>query len=135
MRFHSPEWFLILPLLLAAGWFWRGMKLGKSLRLFCLALVTLLLVQPEFKRLGDGLDLWVLVDQSDSASGLLTPKLPEWETILEKSRKPADRIHFVDFAGEAVTRGAQLRSGMNGQIYAGPKQATRLNSAAGYALA
>lgn len=135
MRFHSPEWFLVLPLLLAAGWFWRGMKLGKPLRLLCLALVTMLLVQPEIKRLGDGLDLWVLVDQSDSASGLLAPKLPEWETILDKSKAPADRLHFVDFAGEAGTRGAQLRSGMGGQTYAGPRQATRLNSAASYALA
>jgi uncharacterized membrane protein len=103
--------------------------------MLCLLLVTVLLARPEIRRQGEGLDLWVLVDQSDSASSVLTPKLAEWETILDKSKGPDDRLHFVDFAEEAVTRGAQMRSGAGGQQYAGSRQATKLDSAAGFALA
>ncbi|WP_075090534.1 hypothetical protein [Verrucomicrobium spinosum] len=40
----------------------------------------------------------------------------------------------MDFAGEAVTRGAQIRAG-SGTQYAGPRGATRLKSAASYTLA
>jgi uncharacterized membrane protein len=135
MRFLSPEWFLLLPLLLVAAWFWRGLQLFKPLRILCVLLVTVLLAQPQVRRQGEGLDLWVLVDQSNSATGLLGPRLSEWETILEKSKRPADRLLFVDFAGEAVTRGAQMRAGAGGTVYSGPREATRLNSAASYTLA
>ncbi len=58
---------------------WRGRRCGAS---------------------SDGLDLWVLVDQSDSATDLLRPRLPEWETILEKSKGASDRLFFVDFAAK-----------------------------------
>ena len=135
MRFAAPEWFLLLPLLVAAGWFWRGMKLWKPLRALCLLLLVLLLSQPQTRRHGDGLDLWVMVDRSDSARDVLAPKLAEWETILEKSKGSADRLHFVDFAAEAVKRGAQLREGSAGQEFEGGRDATRLNSAASFALA
>jgi hypothetical protein len=135
MRLLHPEWLLLIPLLAAAGWFWRGMQLHKPLRMLCALLVALLLAQPQVRRHGDGLDLWVLVDQSDSARDLLAPKLAEWETILDKSKGSADRLRFVDFAGEAVARGAQMRAGTGGTQYAGPRHATRLNSAAAYTLA
>ena len=133
MRLLHPEWLLLIPLFLAAGWFWRGLKLEKPLRLLCLLLVAVLLSEPQIRRQGDGLDLWVLVDRSDSARDLLQPKLGEWEIILERSKKPADRLHFVDFADEAVTRGAQIRAGSTD--FAGGTRATRLNAAAGHALA
>ena len=76
-----------------------------------------------------------MVDQSDSVRELLAPKLPEWETILEKSKGSDDRLRFIDFAGEAVTRGAQMRAGSAGTQYAGPRHATRLNSSTAFALA
>jgi hypothetical protein len=135
MRLLHPEWLLLIPLLAAAGWFWRGMALHKPLRMLCVLLVSVLLAQPQIRRQSDGLDLWVLVDQSDSAKDLLLPKLQEWETILDKSKGTADRLYFVDFAGEAVTRGAQMRAGAGGTQYAGPRNATRLNSAAAFTLA
>ena len=135
MRFLHPEWLLLIPLLLAAGWFWRGLKLQKPLRILCLAVVILLLVQPQIRRQSDDLDLWVLVDHSDSVTGLLEPKLAEWETILEKSKGPADKLHFMDFAGEALLRGAQVRTGLNAERYEGPRNATRLNSSVMFALA
>ncbi|WP_050029814.1 VWA domain-containing protein [Verrucomicrobium sp. BvORR034] len=134
MRLLSPEWLLLIPVLAVAGWFWRGLKLARPLRALCLLVVTALLVQPQVRKQSDALDLWVLVDQSESAGDLLGPRISEWETILEKSRRPSDRLHFVDFAGEAVTRGAQIRAG-SGTQYAGPRGATRLKSAASYTLA
>jgi uncharacterized membrane protein len=135
MRLLHPEWLLLIPLLAAAGWFWRSMALQKPLRMLCVVLVAILLSQPQLRRQSDGLDLWVLVDQSDSARDLLAPKLAEWEIILEKSKGSADRLRFVDFAGEAVARGAQMRAGSAGTQYAGPTHATRLNSAAAFTLA
>lgn len=135
MRFASPEWFLLVPLLMAAGWFWRRWQLLKPLRLLCLALVVLLLSRPQWRRMADGLHLWVLVDQSDSATALLKPRLAEWESILDKSKGAADRLFFVDFAAEAVKRGAELRAGAGGQEFDGARNATRLNSALRFALA
>ncbi len=133
MRLLHPEWLLLIPILALAGWFWRGLRLEKPLRVLCILLAALLLAQPQIRRHSDGLDLWVLVDRSDSARDLLGPKLTEWEVILERSKKSGDRLHFVDFADEAVTRGAQIRAGSTD--FAGGTQATRLNSAAGHALA
>lgn len=135
MRFESPEWFLMIPLLLALGWFWRGMKLEKPLRTGCLLLVVLLLVQPRVRRHGEGLDLWVLVDQSESAADVLGPRLGEWEIILERSKGPGDRLFFVDFAEEAVKRGMQMRSGRDGMKYAGGRSATRMKEAVQHVLA
>ncbi len=135
MRFASPEWLLLLPLLAAAGWFWRGMRLEKPLRVICLLLLVLLLARPQMRRAGDGLDLWVLVDHSESAKDLLQPRLAEWEAILEKSRGASDRLFFIDFASEAVKRGALIRAGASGAEFDGARNATRLNSAAAFALA
>lgn len=130
MRLASPEWFLLLPALLVVGWFWPRLRLARPLRALALLLLVFLATQPETRRFSDGLDLWVLVDQSDSARELLAPKLPEWETLLTRSKASADRLRFIDFATEAVPRGAQIRSGTDGQKYAGPTHSTRLNSAA-----
>jgi uncharacterized membrane protein len=135
MRFSSPEWFLFIPLLIAAGWFWRGLKLWKPLRVLCLLLLVLLLTRPQMRRYGDGLDLWVLVDHSDSAKDLLQPHLAEWETILDKSKGSADHLYFVDFAAESVKRGAQIRTGSSAMEFDGERSATRVNSAASFALA
>ncbi len=134
MRFASPEWFILIPALAVAGWYWRGWRLEKPLRLLCLLLLVLWLAQPQILRQSDGLDLWVLVDRSESADSVLPPKLAEWELILDKSKGSQDRLFFVDFAGEAVKRGAQIRSGADAQQYAGPRSATRLKSAADFTL-
>ena len=140
IRFLAPQWFLLLPLVMAAGWYWRGrgLDLFRPLRILCLCLAVLVLAEPQLRRQGDGLDLWVLVDQSDSCRETIQPRLAEWETILEKSKRPDDRLFFVDFADEAVTRGAVLRSGAGGGTggtdYAGRRTATRLDSATKFAL-
>ena len=40
MRLLHPEWLLLIPLLAAAGWFWRGMALQKPLRALCVQVVA-----------------------------------------------------------------------------------------------
>jgi len=134
IRCLAPQWFLLVPALAAAGWYWRGLHLERPLRAACLLLAVLVLAEPQIRRHGDGLDLWVLVDQSDSAWEYAQPRLQEWQTILEKSRGVDDRIFYVDFADEAVTRGALLKGGAAATDYAGRRSATRLASALAYAL-
>lgn len=134
IRFLAPQWFLLLPALAAAGWLWRPLELWRPLRAACLTLAVLILAEPQVRRQGDGLDLWVLVDQSDSAREYAQPRLPEWQTILETSQGVDDRIFYVDFADEAVTRGAVLQGGAASTEYTGKRSATRLASAVTYAL-
>ncbi len=134
IRFSHPEWFLLLPGIAAAGWYWRSLALWRPLRAACLACAVLLLAEPQIRRYGDGLDLWVLVDQSDSAREYSQPRLQEWQTILERSKGIDDRIFYVDFADEAVTRGPLLKGGAGATDYAGKRSATRLASAVNYAL-
>jgi hypothetical protein len=98
-----------------------------------LALVVVILVKPELRRASDGLDLWVLVDRSDSAADVLRPQLGEWEMLLEKSRGADDRLYFVDFAKEAVERGAIITAGST--EFSGVGTATRTTSAVRHALA
>ncbi|MFM8891894.1 MAG: VWA domain-containing protein [Planctomycetia bacterium] len=134
IRFLAPQWLLLLPALALAGWFWRGLALERPLRAACLVLAVLVLAEPQVRRQGDGLDLWVLVDQSDSARESVEPRLAEWQAILESSRGPDDRIFYVDFAAEAVTRGALLTAGPTATAYSGGRSATRLASAITHAL-
>ena len=135
IRFLAPHWFLLVPVLVVAGWQWRALGLTRPLRALCLGLVVLLLASPQIRRQGDGLDVWLLVDRSDSATEALVPRLTEWETILTASKGRDDRLIVVDFADEAVTRGAILRAGAAATEYAGRTGATRLKSAALHALA
>ena len=134
LQFVAPHWFLLLPALAAAGWYWRGLRLERPLRAACLLLAVIMLAEPRVRRQGDGLDLWVLVDQSESGWDDLAPRLQEMETILEKSRGVDDRIIHVDFADESQPRGALVRSGAAATEYAGRRSATRLASAISHAL-
>jgi len=134
LQFVAPHWFLLLPALAAAGWYWRGLRLERPLRAACLLLAVIMLAEPRVRRQGDGLDLWVLVDQSESGWDDLAPRLQEMETILEKSRGVDDRIIHVDFADESQPRGALVRSGAAATEYAGRRSATRLSSAISHVL-
>lgn len=128
IRFASPEWFIFLPLLILAGWMWRRLQLRLPLRALCLALLLLVLAQPQIRRFSDGLDLWVLVDRSASAADAMARNLAEWQTLLERSKAAADRLIFVDYADVPVVRGAGTGA------YSGDAQATRTGLAVQHAL-
>ncbi|NOX99215.1 MAG: VWA domain-containing protein, partial [Verrucomicrobia bacterium] len=103
--FLSPQWFLLLPVFAIAGWYFRRLELWRPRRIILLLLITLILSDPQIKRLKDGLDLWVLIDRSASSSEMVDQNVEEWRRLLEKSRpSKADKIRFVDFAAEVVTQ-------------------------------
>lgn len=106
--FRQPEWFFLLPVLAFLGWYVRGLQLWRPLRVICLLLAVVFLADPQWRLLKPGLDLWVLVDQSDSAKDILGPRLTEWEALIRDSRGPDDNVHFVDFARGAVERSSDI---------------------------
>jgi hypothetical protein len=105
IRLAAPEWLICLPLLIALGFWRRELRLWLPLRAAVLLLVVLVLLQPEWRRLGRGLDLWVLVDRSVSAADSLQPRLGEMETLVERSRGRDDRLFYIDYAQIAQLRG------------------------------
>ncbi|MEO1991034.1 MAG: VWA domain-containing protein [Pirellulales bacterium] len=134
IRFGAPQWFLLIPALVAVGWYWHDLRLWKPLRIACLVMAVIIMTDPQIRSHGDGLDLWVLIDQSDSAREYAQPRLDEWQSILEKSKGVDDRIFYVDFADEAITRGALVSSGPTATEYTGNRSSTRLASAINYTL-
>ena len=128
IRFVTPEWWLLVPLLLIVGVAWKGLRLGQPLRVACLLLLVLVFVQPQVRRLGRGLDLWVLVDRSASAADGMAARLGEWETLLERSKGADDRLFYVDYADVPVVRAEGTGD------YSGSNEATRTRLAAQYAL-
>lgn len=104
MRFAAPEWFLLVPVLLFGAWRWPGLRLLAPRRAALALLLLLVLVQPEIRRIGPGLDLWVLVDRSASAAEAIEPRRAEMEGLIQRAKGPEDRLHLVDFAKIAQPR-------------------------------
>ena len=129
MSFGAPEWFFLVPALVAAGWRWRGLRLHEPLRVVLLVGLVLALTEPRLRLASGGLDLWVLADRSDSAAAAMGQQAKEIETILEKSRGREDRVHYVDFAGEAVRRDK------GDPVFEGELHHTRIGAALDYTLA
>ncbi len=128
IRFAAPEWWMLALLLLVVGFAWRRLALWLPLRAVCLALLVLALMQPQVRRLSQGMDLWVLVDRSASAADGMAARLGEWETLLERSKGPDDRLFYVDYADVPVVRGEGTGD------YSESAQATRTQLAIRHAL-
>lgn len=101
MTVTSPEYFLLLPALALVGWFWRGLKLHSPLRAILLLLAVVTLAEPIVERQQNSLDLYVLLDRSDSTEDLIDKGLPEWQRLLESS-KPGrcDPLHLINYFGQ-----------------------------------
>jgi len=110
MSFATPAWLLLLPALLVLGWQWPRLELRRPLRLLCLLLLTLALADLRWRLYEPGIDLWVLVDRSDSAADLIAPRLTEWEGLLRHSMGHDDKLYFVDFGDDAVVRPEDLNT-------------------------
>ena len=104
MMLGAPEWLFLLPALLALGWRRRDLRLHEPLRALALLLLVAVLADPRLRLGGGGLDLWVLVDRSDSAAAAAATQADEVAAILEKSRRGDDRIYYVDYAVDATRR-------------------------------
>lgn len=116
----------MLPVFLLLGLIWKSLQLWKPLRVLFLIVITNLLVDPKISKQQDTLDLWVLLDRSESTEDLIDKGLPEWKNLLEKS-KPSrhDRIHYIDYASEVV----EQKPGTETAIYTGSRKLTRSNLA------
>ena len=114
----APEWLFLAPALVALAWRVKSLRLGEPLRAGLLTLLLLALCDPQIRVGGGGLDLWVLVDRSDSAATFSAAQAPEVASILEKSRGRDDRVFYVDYAvdaqrrdqGDPVLRGGSSRT-------------------------
>ena len=122
--FESPEWFLLIPALLIAGWFWRNLRLLSPLRFLLIALIALLLTNPSVRKQDDALDLHVLLDRSDSTEDLIDQGLPEWRRLLEKSKPTRnDELLFYNYGSEIAPLGS------DGAVFTGSRKLTRTNLA------
>jgi uncharacterized membrane protein len=122
--FQTPEWFLLIPAMLIAGWFWKNLKLLSPLRLLLIVLAATLLAYPTIRKQQDALDLYVLLDRSESTEELIDQGLPEWQRLLEKS-KPSrkDTLHLMNYATEMAPLGS------DGAVFTGSRKLTRTNLA------
>ncbi len=120
MTFSSPEYFLLIPALALAGWFWRGLKLHSPLRAVLLLLATVALAEPVIQHQQNSLDLYVMLDRSDSTEDRVDKDFPEWKKLLEDS-KPSrrDTLHFINYASEVAELGA------DGSSFTGSRKLTK----------
>lgn len=131
MTLAAPQFLILLPIWLLAGWWFRRLELWQPLRILLLLLLTLLLCDPRVVLKSGGIDLWVLFDRSRSAQDLVDAGELEWRTLLERSRPgESHRLHVLDYAAEVMPSG-----GSEGSIYPGNRDRTRTALALHEALA
>ncbi|MCC5843605.1 MAG: VWA domain-containing protein [Verrucomicrobia bacterium] len=129
LSFSHPEALILIPLWGAAAWLFPKARLLKPLRLAVGLLWMLAWMAPHLPLQSRGLDLWVLVDRSDSARDLIEPRLPEMQTLLEQSRNREDRLIFVDFAEDVIQRDP-----LTATVLSGFTDSTRLATALHFTL-
>ena len=88
-------------------------------------LITILLADPHLTRNENSLDLWVLLDRSESTEDLVDRGLPEWQRLLQ-SAKPSrkDNLYFVDYAAEVLEQEQSENA-----LFTGNRKLTRTNLA------
>ena len=120
MTFATPEYFLLLPALALLGWFWRGLRLQSPLRAVILIFAVIALAEPTIQHQQNSLDLYVLLDRSESTEDLIDKGLQEWQRLLEL-HKPSrhDTLHFINYASEVAELGA------DGSSFTGSRRLTR----------
>lgn len=129
IQFNSPEYFFLIPLLVAAGWKYKRLRLSSPFRLLLLACLLLALTQPVFNKGGSGMDLWILVDRSNSTAGIPAAGAEEIRSILERHKHSGDRIRLVDFAQSAVLQGR------GDPVFTGGTAGTDMEQALAYTMA
>ncbi len=129
MSFAAPEWFFLIPTLAALAWRLKTLQLMEPVRAAVLLLLVLALAGPRLNFAGGGLDLWVLIDRSDSAASAAARQTDEVAAILEKTRGAGDRVRYIDYAGTAVRRE------QGDPVFRDTSRRTRTGAALEYALA
>jgi hypothetical protein len=118
--FRNPEWLALVPLLALAGWYVRRWRLHAPLRAGFLLLLVLILMRPQLRWQKEGMDLFVLLDRSESTEGRVDQALPEWTKLLESGkRNREDRLRLVDYARDT------LPQDVGGTVFTGDRNLTR----------
>jgi hypothetical protein len=121
LPFESPVWFWLIPVLVAVALWQRRLRLHLPLRAVALLLIVTLLANPRLARQEKSLDLWVLLDRSNSTEGLIDENLSDWLDILEKAKPTAsDEIRIINFGSEVLAQGEGETS-----VYTGGRELTR----------
>jgi len=105
MQFNSPHWLYIIPAILLLGLVWKRIGLFKPLNLIRIAIIILfgvIMAKPTIQKQQNSLEIWVLLDRSDSTEGLIAQKLPEWDKLLKENKTSKDSIRYIDYAAEVV---------------------------------
>lgn len=102
LRFDAPLWALAVPFIVLSGWLWPALGVFRPWRLAAWLLAVLALSKPRILERSGDLDLWVLLDCSDSAAAETAAGREEWLALLAKApgRRPGDRIRLLEFAGD-----------------------------------
>jgi len=125
MFFETPEWFFLPGAFLFAGWFWPHLQLWRPLRAIALLTLALLLADPRLEKAEDSLDLWILLDRSESTEDLIDTGFPEWRELLLRSKPTRrDQLLFVDYAAEVLEQGRG-----DSAVFTGNRKLTRTNLA------
>ncbi len=82
MRFEALSWLIFAPLLVAAAIWHPALRTWR--RMTCMGLLLLILIEPQWRRLGRGLELAALVDLSASAADALAPRMNQIQALLER---------------------------------------------------
>ncbi|NWK56411.1 VWA domain-containing protein [Verrucomicrobiaceae bacterium N1E253] len=132
MTFTQPEWFFLIPACLVLGLLFPALNIKRPLRLLLLATLSVLLTDPRIDRQQDALDLWVLLDRSESTEDLVDKGLPEWKKLLLSSKTTSrDQLHILDYAAEV----SEQKPGTETSVFTGNRKLTRTNLAIQNALA
>ncbi|MFT5904935.1 MAG: hypothetical protein ACI9E1_000524 [Cryomorphaceae bacterium] len=121
MHFINPHWLYIIPAILLLGLVWKRVQILKPLRFITIILTALILAQPTIQQKQDSLDLWVLLDRSDSTEGLISQNLQEWDKLLKQKQSRKDNLRYIDYAAEVVEQIPNSETA----IYTGNKKLTR----------
>ena len=102
MHLTTPYWLYIIPAFILLGLVWKRAQIFKPLRLVTLTLATFILTQPTIQKKQDSLDLWVLLDRSESTEGLIAQNFQEWDKLLRQNQTRKDTLRYIDYAAEVV---------------------------------
>ncbi len=124
MQFLSPHWLYLIPAILLLGFVWKVLGLFHPFRLLRVVMVVLfglIMAQHTAQKVQDSLELWVLLDRSDSTEGLIAQKLPEWDKLLKENQGRKDSLRYIDYAAEVVEQIENTETA----IYTGNRKLTR----------
>lgn len=121
MQFLTPYWLYLIPAVLLLGLVWKRIQIFKPLRLIAIILTTLILAQPSIQKKQDSLDLWVLLDRSESTEGLISQNFQEWDKLLKQNQSRKDQLRYMDYAADVVEQVPNSET----SIYTGNKNLTR----------